>query len=523
MCPLSLPSPDSSDLNASDYINSVKTPVQQCLNAVGPQTILYIVFAYVRPYVLDPGGMDGYALDSYMADIWDQYTTQDFNPIPTRNQPYYVDNQSQGNVYAPFQSLAQYRAVGTLPLIYSVWRLDGATPALAQGLIDNALAAEAAGGPISQVNGSLTNACIDMVVDPNGFPDDGLRFGDWDLYRASQFLSSTNAFNVIADTLNTTFGNAPSPSCPNSGLYAGWYNYGTYNDAFTWDAGSIGWDLDSGALFDPRGGEWWGSNALIRGLTVTSGPNTEPYLEALARPGGVMQNLIQGANVGDAFLRNTRWLKWRIINVGDPLYTPFALAPAPFSVSPSLNSFSLYPRELVGGGARPSLPLSQLPTPAPSGGLAFTLSSDDPSFTVPSCVTIPAGSTSVSFLATANAVGDSTDAIVTATSSIVTVTNTMIVDPLLSGIEFAGTSVQGGQSVQATLYLNASAPLNGLTVQLSSDTTSVATVPASVTVPAGLSAVNFNVTTYPVSSSTNVTFTSTYGPSSPQVALTVTP
>ncbi|HZS57354.1 MAG TPA: TIGR03790 family protein [Bryobacteraceae bacterium] len=523
MCPLNLTAPNSPGVSAFDYTISVKSPIQQCLNSVGPQNILYLVLAYMRPYVLDPGGgLDNYALDSYLADIWDQYTTQNFNPFPTRNQPYYADNQSQGDTYAPFRTLAQYRALGTLPLIYSVWRLDGATPAIAQGLIDNALAAESAGGPISQNNGTPVSACLDMALDPTTSPDDGYRAADWDLYRAAQFLSLSNSFNVITDTQSTTFGNPPSPACPNTGLYAGWYNYGSYNNAFSWNPGSIGWDLDSGALFDPRGGIWWGPNALINGVTVTTGPNTEPYLEGLVRPSGVMLNLLQGANVGDAFLRNTRWLKWRIMNVGDPLYTPFVRSLPPFDAGPSLDSFSFSPRELVGGDAPVSVVIS-LASPAPAEGLTFTFSSNSSAITLPESITVPGGSNSVSFLATANAVDYGTEAIVTAVSPSVTASNTMVVDPLLSGIELPVDSVQGGQPVQATLYLNKSAPLGGLTVQLSSDTPNAATLPGSLTVPAGLSAVNLTVTTYAVAGNTTVRLTSRYGGSAPQVTLTVTP
>jgi hypothetical protein len=176
----------------------------------------------------------------------------------------------------------------------------------------------------------------------------------------------------------------------------------------------------------------------------------------------------------------------------------------------------------VGGGAPVSVAIS-LASPAPAEGLTFTLSSNSSAITLPASIAIPGGSTAVSFLATANAVDYSTDAIVTAVSPSVTVTNTMVVDPLLSGIELPVTSVQGGQPVQATLYLNKSAPLGGLTVQLSSDTPNVATLPASLTVPAGLSAVNFTITTYPVSGGATVTLTSSYGGSAPQVSLTVTP
>jgi hypothetical protein len=76
-------------------------------------------------------------------------------------------------------------------------------------------------------------------------------------------------------------------------------------------------------MLDAREGESWSVSALKRGITVTSGAESAPYLEALPRPSGVFHDLLAGANVGDAFLRNTRFLKWRIIIIGEPLYTPF--------------------------------------------------------------------------------------------------------------------------------------------------------------------------------------------------------
>ncbi|MBV9157035.1 MAG: hypothetical protein JO097_12290, partial [Acidobacteriaceae bacterium] len=87
----------------------------------------------------------------------------------------------------------------------------------------------------------------------------------------------------------------------------------------------------------------------------------------------------------------------------------------------------------------------------------------------------------------------------------------------------AQSSVQGGTSVAATLYLNASAPMANAVVQLSSDHPSIVIVPASVTVPAGLSAVNFTVNTNSVSASTNVNITSSYAGATSVTTLTVTP
>ncbi len=523
LCPVTLPNPAAVSLNEADYENLFKGPIQTCLDNVSARNIFYIVLAYIRPYAINPGsGLNNYALDSYLADIWDQYTTQAFDPYPTKNQPYYVDNQSQGNVYLPFRSLAAYRAGGSLPLIYSVWRLDGATPALAMALVDNALAAEAAGGPISQSPGASANACLDLVVDPTAYGDSGYRLADWDLLRASQFLSATGRFNVITDENGDVFGAPPAPNCGNTALYAGWYNYGRYNDAFAWNPGSIGWDLDSGALADPRGGVWWGSNALARGVTVTSGPMAEPYLEGLTRPSGAMLDLLRGANVGDAFLRNTRWLKWMILNVGDPLYTPFPNALPPFDSTVPVNSLSLYPREVVGGDTRVSATLT-LAEPAPAEGLIVNLSTDNGAISPPSTITIAGGKSRVNVLLKTAPVTVGADIRITAWISSMSVSNTETLDPLLSDLQFSPDSVEGGTTVSATVFLNASAPRGGATMQLATDTPEAVSLPATVFIPAGLSQANFAMTTSAVAANTKVNVSASLSGAQVTTVLTVVP
>ena len=52
-------------------------------------------------------------------------------------------------------------------------------------------------------------------------------------------------------------------------------------------------------------------------------PSRNPPSRASPHPDGVVRNLLEGANVGDAFLRNTNWVRWMIVNRGDPLYRPF--------------------------------------------------------------------------------------------------------------------------------------------------------------------------------------------------------
>ncbi|HWU36786.1 MAG TPA: TIGR03790 family protein, partial [Candidatus Acidoferrum sp.] len=297
-------------IKQSEYDSHVRAPVRKCLEAVGKQKILYIVFSYQTPYVVTVSDR-GFALDSFVADIWDEYSdTRPGNEVGSH--PYFGEAQSQGGVYMPFAPLAVYRDRPGARNIYSVWRLDAADAALAKGLVDKALFAEA--------HGLSGKGCFDLQFGPvEGLPDYGSASGDWDIHQAAE-MARRAGFEVIEDATPAEFGTSPAPArCDGAALYAGWYSLGHYNDAFTWNPGAIGFHLDSASATNPRGGGNWSATAVQKGITVTSGAAAEPYLEGLPHPDQVFLYLFQGANVGDAFLRGTRWLKWMILNLGDPL------------------------------------------------------------------------------------------------------------------------------------------------------------------------------------------------------------
>jgi TIGR03790 family protein len=517
LCAISPPS--STILSMADYVSTVKTPIRACLTSVGRTQVLYIVFSYLTPYKIEASL--SYAIDSYVSDIWDLYTTKDFNPVPTAPHRYYAASQSQGNVFAPFVSLATYRTLPKSTLLYSVWRLDGMSLALAQGLVDKAMQAEQAGGLVGQ-------GCFDTTVDANLVYDAVYKSADWSLHMAAQFMTQAN-FGVTEDTNPEEFGTAPAPlTCPNTAVYSGWYSYNTYNDAFSWNTGAIGFHLDSASALDPRGGTNWSANAVIHGIAVTSGAVSEPYLEGLARPGGVFRNLLEGSNVGDAFLRNTQWVKWMILNIGDPLYTPFPGTPAgraPFNQGLAVNSLALNPQQVVGsssfiGNSTATITLS---APAPMGGTTFNLSSDQPgAASVPASVIVPAGSSKATFPVTTSTVTAAAFVKISA-SGPVTLNNTLQVYPLLGGISFSQSTVSAGQTITGTVLLNDRAPTGGALVTLSSSNTAVATVPASVTVPAGSAGAPFSIPTSIVSASTPTTISATYAGTTVTATLTAVP
>ncbi len=296
-----------------DLEGEILKPIRKCLGRAGKEKILYIVFSYDTPYRVRaiPQGF-GNSLDSYVVEIWSEGERS-----PTPN-PYFEPFLNQAGKYPAFVPLDEYRRQTGAALVYSVWRLDAATPELASSLVDKALEAEH--------HGLKGVACFDRREggdDMRGVENLNYGAGEWDIFRAAQFARDAG-FQVIEDSHREEFGTPPAPArCDGAALYAGWYSLNHYNDVFTWNVGAIGFHLDSMSAFDPRGGKNWSANALKRGITVTSGAVDEPYLTGLPHPAGVFRNLFEGASVGDAFLRNTERLNWQITNIGDPLYTPF--------------------------------------------------------------------------------------------------------------------------------------------------------------------------------------------------------
>ena len=394
--------------------------------------------------------------------------------------------------------------------------MDGPTAAIASALVDQAIQAENQGGPAGQ-------AYIDRVYGDLTYAQDAGYFsGDWDLRQASAFLQQAG-LTVVEDSNVAEFGTAPAPlTCPDTAFYAGWYSYYNYNDAFTWRTGAVGWHLDSVAAADVRSGPAWVPNALLKGITVTTGPIGEPYLQGMVRPGGAYRNLLEGASVGDAFLRNTRWLKWEILYLGDPLYKPFGAGRAPFSPLQTVNSFQLSPQEIVGGAK--STATITLSSAAPAGGATFALSVLLPlaGLSFPSAVTVQGGATKASFPITTAAVTQEVTPLITATSAALTLKNTIIIDPLLGGLLATVGSTVGGTPFGVTVLLNGPAPIGGAVIVLSSDNSAV-TVPASVTVPTGATGSTFTASTTPVSSQVTANIKGTYAGASAGFSVTVVP
>jgi hypothetical protein len=190
---------------------------------------------------------------------------------------------------------------------------------------------------------------------------------------------------------------------------------------------------------------------------------------------------------------------------------------------PSIESLSFNPNPVV--GSNPSTGTVTLNGPAPSGGSTVQLSSSHPNVaSVPPSVTIPAGQRSATFTVNTQAVASQTQVMITARLGNSSRQATLTVNPpALESLTLDPNTVVGGNPSTGTVALNAPAPAGGLQVQLSSSHPNVASVPPSVTIPAGQRSATFTVNTQAVASQTQVTITATLNGRSRSATLTVNP
>ena len=162
--------------------------------------------------------------------------------------------------------------------------------------------------------------------------------------------------------------------------------------------------------------------------------------------------------------------------------------------------------------------------PAPVGGTVVSLASSSLSALVPTSVTIPAGQMTATFAVSTNLVSNDTSAVISATVYGVKVKSTLsILGPKVTSVTVASASIASTATTTGTVTLSTNAPVGGKVVTLTSSNTAVATVPVSVTVPAGTRTATFTITAGTVVANTAVTITASTNGSSGTATVTVTP
>ncbi|MCS6292084.1 MAG: TIGR03790 family protein [Nitrospira sp.] len=218
--------------------------------------------------------------------------------------------------------------------VLMVSRLDASTADLASRLVDRAMEAERQG-----LAGTV-------YLDARGLPvkDPSDTYGRYDqsLRDLHQFVTQHTTYRSQLDNTEVRF-QRPG-TAPDVAFYSGWYRLRQYEDAFTFRTGAIGYHMASAQAVSlhSSGESGWCKNALDRGITATLGSVGEPYLDAFPEPLEFAGLLMTGQySLVESYYLTSRWVSWRMILIGDPLYTPWKNRPA--AKRSALTMFPLAP------------------------------------------------------------------------------------------------------------------------------------------------------------------------------------
>ena len=221
--------------------------------------------------------------------------------------------------------------------------------------------------------------------------------------------------------------------------------------------------------------------------------------------------LILADNGSDMYISGTFDLNWDN-NVLNPAFG--GLKASDFRViqlgwKPPITNMSSNPNPLVGGDNATGTTFLQ--DPAPTGGAVVTLSATS-GLTVPASVTVPAGQKSATFAIGSSAVASVKNPIITGRWNGAEYKLVVRVEPppTLQSLTVNPNIIVNNATATGTVTLDEGAPVAGTLVTLSSSDTSVATVPASVMVPAGATQATFTVTGKTVASKTTIVIHATW-------------
>ena len=180
-------------------------------------------------------------------------------------------------------------------------------------------------------------------------------------------------------------------------------------------------------------------------------------------------------------------------NYNGPASSFIELNPTPVLARVTLNATAV-----TGGSTNPTGTVTLSGT-AQSPGVTVTLSSNNGAASVPPSVTVTTGTSTANFTVTTSSVASQRTALITATTGGLSVFSNLVLTPASAPV-LQSLTLNPGQTVgvttsTGTVTLDGSAPAGGALVTLSSNNTAAATVPASVTISAGLSSTTFTVNT----------------------------
>ena len=174
---------------------------------------------------------------------------------------------------------------------------------------------------------------------------------------------------------------------------------------------------------------------------------------------------------------------------------------------PTVSALSLSATVINGG--KPVTGTVTISMPAPSAGVSVKLSATGSYVQVPSSVTVEAGQTTAIFPVTTDGVASEEVVDITASTAYgLQGAQLSLFAATYQAVTISPNAIAGGDTAIGTVALQGAAPAGGFTVTLSSSS-SLASVPASVKIPANAMSATFPITTTPVSKGGSATITGT--------------
>lgn len=352
--------------NWTDAFNAVVQPVRDKVNALGRGSVSTILFCTGTPFRVNVAAPDGtwesIPLDTSINDLfrtdalnWSSATPY-FAPVAGTVERF--GRAGFGGGARPMgQPVVDLSGATVRDPYYLVSRIDGPSLDSCLAMIDNARFAEQYRWP----GGYDGTAYIDnravyyagapyTLADLRGFTPSFYAYADVDKSIARTILTFADRGISWKDEVTyATIGSPPdatgprwrdgtaASSAPRAMFYAGWYNYGMYNDVWDWLPGSVGIDYDSASAYNFRGSTYFAGGALSRGLTALVGVLGEPY-NYHPKPDALMEYLARGFTFAEAAMLSTETPRTaRALFLGDPLYRPVQPLPPASSVPAALT------------------------------------------------------------------------------------------------------------------------------------------------------------------------------------------
>lgn len=325
------------------FFAEVVEPVRRRLEALGPDAIDCLLFIYGMPWMCGDR-----SLDNRMMVCWDiKPAVNAYGPNPYLNAaPMFSDRKDWRFSHAGFAR------AGGRPF-YLTCRLDG--PLGVRGALNLADAARYAERYLGKDPDGFTGV---VYVDsrnlsgriPSSAPkalreDAQVMAGNYGSYEAADVNMASAACDAMESGLafkwqntarligepETTFTDGSSAeAAPDALFYGGWYAINKYLDVWGWLPGSAASDLDSASLcgnLRATGSTAWGVRALECGVSAVAGVVGEPFANGAPRPNILIWGLLHGYSFAEAAGMACPLVGWMQLNIGDPLYTPFAPRP----------------------------------------------------------------------------------------------------------------------------------------------------------------------------------------------------